>query len=125
CFNRSNCCSGSSSTGVKPAACRSRQKSLRGFAKCAWAAADTRPGLIPQKSTRRSGARTSGIADSGCFGLAELDGVTCFEELLEANAQRLAFERELAACAPGLEPHDPDGVLPAAVAPGVTLSLAE
>jgi hypothetical protein len=47
---------------VKPAACRSRQKSLRGFAKWAFAAADTRPGLIPQKTTRSPGPRTSGTA---------------------------------------------------------------
>ena len=49
---------------------------MRGFAKWASAAADTRPGLIPQKSTRRPGARTSGIGDSGCFGLGELVRVT-------------------------------------------------
>ena len=46
--------------GVKPASCRSRQKSLRGFAKCAAAAAETRPGLIPQKTHVRSGAEDVG-----------------------------------------------------------------
>ena len=51
---------GSSSRGVKPAACSSRQKSLRGFAKCAFAAAETRPGLIPQKSAVRPGAEDVG-----------------------------------------------------------------
>jgi hypothetical protein len=40
--------------------------------------------LIPQNSTRRPCARTSGIADSGCFGLGELVRVTRVEELLEA-----------------------------------------
>ena len=43
------------SRGVNPAACRSRQKSLRGFAKCAAASADTRPGLMPQKTTVETG----------------------------------------------------------------------
>ena len=57
-----NCSSGSYSRDVNPAAWRSRQKSLRGFAKCAPAAAETRPGLIPQKTQRRAGARTSGTA---------------------------------------------------------------
>ena len=35
---------------MNPAAWSSRQKSLRGFAKCAAAAAETRPGLIPQNT---------------------------------------------------------------------------
>jgi hypothetical protein len=52
---------------VKPAACRSRQKSLRGLAKWALAAAETRPGLIPQKTAVSPGPRTSGTSDSGCF----------------------------------------------------------
>ena len=47
---------------MNPASWSSRQKSFRGLAKCAAAAADTRPGLIPQKTTARSGARTSGTA---------------------------------------------------------------
>jgi hypothetical protein len=51
--------------------------------------------LIPQKSTRRPGARTSGIADSGCFGLGELERVTGVEELLETHSERFAFERQL------------------------------
>ena len=36
----SNCSEGSSSLGVRPDACSSRQKSLRGFAKCAEAASE-------------------------------------------------------------------------------------
>ena len=48
--------------GVKPASWSSRQKSLRGFAKCAPAAADTRPGLMPQNTTERPDARTSGTS---------------------------------------------------------------
>ena len=56
----SNCSCGSSRRGVKPASWSSRQKSLRGFAKWAAAAAETRPGLIPQKTTLRFGASTSG-----------------------------------------------------------------
>src|SRR5205807_2628559 len=79
----SNCSTGVSSRFVKPAARSSRQKSLRGLAKWAPAAAETRPGLIPQKTTRRPGPRTSGIADSGCFGLCDLLWVTRVEELLE------------------------------------------
>jgi hypothetical protein len=62
----SNCSRGSYRREVKPAACSSRQKSLRGFAKCAPAAAETRPGLIPQKTQRRPGASTSGTALSSC-----------------------------------------------------------
>ena len=56
----SNCSCGSTRRGVKPASWSSRQKSLRGFAKWAAAAAETRPGLIPQKTQARPGARTSG-----------------------------------------------------------------
>ena len=47
----SNCSAGRASRGVNPASWSSRQKSFRGFAKCAAAAAETRPGLIPQKTT--------------------------------------------------------------------------
>ena len=54
--------------GVKPAACRSRQKSLRGLAKWAFAAAETRPGLIPQKIAVSPRPRTSGTSLSGGFG---------------------------------------------------------
>src|SRR5262245_17987704 len=113
--------------GVKPAACKSLQKSFRGFAKCAFAAAETRPGLIPQKSTRRSGASTSGIADSGCFDFwfCALGRVTRFEQLLEAEAKSLAFERPLSAGAPRLERYDANGLVPTAVAPRITLSFAE
>src|SRR6266550_8784578 len=57
-----NCSSGSKRRGVKPASWSSRQKSLRGLAKCAAWAAETRPGLIPQKTQVNPGARTSGTA---------------------------------------------------------------
>ena len=60
--SRNSC--GSSRRGVNPAAWSNRQKSLRGFANGARAAALARPGLIPQKTTRNPGARTSGTADS-------------------------------------------------------------
>src|SRR4029453_7476611 len=53
---------GSTRRGVNPASWRSRQKSFRGLAKWAAAAAETRPGLIPQKITFRSSERTSGTA---------------------------------------------------------------
>ena len=59
----SNCSAGSSGRGVKRAAWSRRQKSFRGFAKCALAASEKRPGLIPQKTTRSQGARTSGTAE--------------------------------------------------------------
>ena len=58
------CSWGSSSRGVNPAASSSRQKSLRGFAKAAPAAALVTPGLMPQKTSRTPGARTSGTAES-------------------------------------------------------------
>ena len=97
---------------MKPAAGSRRQKSLRGFAKCACAAAETRPGLIPQKSTRRPGARTSGIALSGCFWLDELVRVTRVEILLEAAAQRFSLDRQDLAWDARLEPEHLHGRLP-------------
>src|SRR5439155_6023320 len=90
-FRTSYWSSGEYSRDVNLAACRSRQKSLRVFAKCAPAAAETRPGLMPQKTTRRPGARTSGTAELGCFGLGERFGVTRVERFLEAAPERLAF----------------------------------
>jgi hypothetical protein len=65
------------------------------------------------------------MADSGGFGLDELVRVTGVEELLETDAERLAFDPQLPASASRLEPHDSDRVVPAAVTPGVALSLAE
>src|SRR5919204_757903 len=58
--SNASCSCGAYNRDVNPAACNRRQKSLRGFAKCAPAAADTRPGLMPQKTTHRFGARMSG-----------------------------------------------------------------
>src|SRR5262245_31019149 len=57
-----DCSCGASSRGVKPASYSSRQKSFRGFANAAPAAADARPGLMPQKIASRPGPRTSGTA---------------------------------------------------------------
>lgn len=79
---------------------------------------------MPQKTIRSPGPRTSGIADSGCFGLCERLGVTRVEELLEPSAERLPVVRELAA-RPPFEPDDADGLFPAPVQPDVTLRLAE
>src|SRR6266480_50071 len=121
----SNCSLGSRSRGVKPASWSNRQKSLRGFAKCARAAADTRPGLMPQKTTRRSGARTSGTADSGGFWLDELVRVTCVEILLEAATESLAFDSQHVARDTRLEPQHLDGRLPASVAARVALRFAQ
>ena len=42
---------------MRSASARSRQKSLRGFAKCAAAAAERNPGLIPQKMTAQAGSQ--------------------------------------------------------------------
>src|SRR5205823_9634703 len=74
--------------------------------------------------TRSPGSRTSGIADSGCFGFGERLGVTGVEDVLEAPAQRLALEDHRLA-RPWLQPHDLDAAFPAAVTPRVALSLAE
>src|SRR5919204_861679 len=86
-----NCSCDAKSHGVKPESWRSLQKSLRGFAKCAPAAAEMRPGLIPQKITRSPGARTSGTADSGCF-FGESLRVTGVKCLFEPPTQRLALQ---------------------------------
>src|SRR5712691_1382729 len=120
-----NCSSGVLSRDVKPAAWSNRQKSLRGFAKCAPAAAETQPGWIPQKTTRRPGARTSGtaLALGGFFG----DGVrvTGVQRFLERTPERLAFEQHPMPRAAWYKPHDPHRRVPTAVAPGVALRLAQ
>ncbi|MBA2460286.1 MAG: FAD-dependent thymidylate synthase [Actinobacteria bacterium] len=84
------------------------------------AAAETRPGLIPQKTASRPGARTSGTSDSGCFGPS-------VDLLFEEGAQHLAGDGGLGAGAARLDhPDDSDGVVaPPAVAPGVALGLAQ
>src|SRR5919201_350715 len=120
-----NCSCDSKSRGVKPESWRSRQKSLRGFAKCAPAAAEIRPGLIPQKITRSPGARTSGTAESGCFGLCDgvrITGVECF---LEPPSQDFALQKDTVSRAPRLEAHDAHRAVPVAVAPGVALRLRQ
>ena len=53
---------------MKPASCRSRQKSFRGFANAAPADAEARPGLMPQKTTSRPGPRMSGTAELSAGG---------------------------------------------------------
>jgi uncharacterized OsmC-like protein len=65
------------------------------------------------------------MADSGCFGLGELGGVTRFEEFLEADPQGLAFDPQLAARTARLESDEPDGLVPTAITPGITFRLAE
>ncbi len=47
---------------MKPAAWSNRQKSFRGLAKCAAFASEWNPGFMPQKTTARSDASTSGTA---------------------------------------------------------------
>src|SRR4051812_5855852 len=121
----SNCCAGSSRRGVKRAACSNRQKSLRGFAKCACAAAETRPGLMPQKSTRSFGPSTSGIADSGGFGLGEDCRVTRVEVLLEAAPQRLAFRDQHLPRTSRLQSEHVHGRVRDSVTPRVALCFAE
>jgi hypothetical protein len=48
---------------------------------------------MPQKTTRRPGARTSGTALGG-FGLREGFGVTRVERFLESTPERLALEQD-------------------------------
>jgi hypothetical protein len=96
---------------VNRAACSSRQKSFRGFAKCALAASETRPGLIPQKTTRSPGARTSGTALGG-FGLWDEPFV---EPLLEATPEIFAGHARTVAGAAGLELDRLDGRIVIAV----------
>jgi hypothetical protein len=92
---------------------------LRGFAKCAAAAAETRPGLIPQKTAVSPGARTSGTSLGG-FGFPGIELV--FEE----RPEQLAGDGRLV---PGLPPNDADdldGVVPSPpVAAGVALGLTQ
>jgi hypothetical protein len=52
---------------------------------------------MPQKITRRSGARTSGTAELGGFGLGERFGVTRIESFLETPPQNLPFEQDIVA----------------------------
>ena len=105
---------------MKPAACRSRQKSLRGLAKWAFAAAETRPGLIPQKIAVSPGARTSGTALSGGFGFPGVELV--FKE----RTEQLAGDGRLVPGAPMDDADDLHAVLsPPPVAAGVALGLAQ
>ena len=55
---------GSSSRGVSPASCSSRQKSFRGLAKWCPTCAERSPGLMPTKTSRTPGPSTSGTAVS-------------------------------------------------------------
>jgi len=80
---------------------------------------------MPQKITRRSGARTSGTAELGGFGLGERFGVTRIESFLETPPQNLPFEQDTVARAAWRKADDPYGLVPAAVAPRVTLGFAE
>ena len=115
-----NCSSGWYSRGVKPAACSSRQKSLRGLAKWAFAAAETRPGLIPQKIAVRPGARTSGTSELGGF---RFSGV---ELVFEQGAEQLARHGGLVARSARLGADHPHAVVaPPPVAPGIALGLAQ
>jgi hypothetical protein len=92
---------------------------LRGFAKCWPAAADTRPGLMPQNTTARPGASTSGTALGG-FGLA---GV---EPELEETAELFTGDR---GSVPGplllWDRHDPNLVVAISIATGVALGLGQ
>jgi hypothetical protein len=92
---------------VNPASCSSRQKSLRGLAKWALAAAETRPGLIPQKTAVSPGARTSGTSDSGCFGFSRI------ELVFEQRAEQLARDGRVVPRPARLEADDPDDVVAA------------
>ena len=109
---------------MKRAACSSRQKSLRGFAKCARGGAETRPGLMPTKTTRRFGARTSGTALGGLGGFGARDE-PFVETLLEAPAEILTGDPRNVARTAWLEPDDLDGRVVAAVTTGVALGFRQ
>jgi organic hydroperoxide reductase OsmC/OhrA len=106
---------------VNRAACRSRQKSFRGFAKCAPAAAETRPGLIPQKTTLRPGPRTSGT-ELGGFGFGDEPFV---EPFLEALPELFAGHARKVAGTTGLELDGLHRRIVIAVAPGVALGFRQ
>src|SRR5947209_2459185 len=107
------------------AAWSSRQKSFRGLAKCACAAAETRPGLIPTKTTRRFGPRTSGTAlcsfGRGSFGIVR----PRVDAGLELAAQILSGDRELVSRPARLNLDDLHRRIRAAVTAGVALGLGE
>src|SRR5207247_920881 len=99
-----------------------------GLAKCAPAAAETKPGLIPQKTTRRPVARTSGTAlagegttSCGDFGLARV------EPELEEAAELFTRDPEprARAGALGLELDEPHHLVVIPVAAEVALLLAQ
>src|SRR5205807_644875 len=122
----SNCSSGRSSLGVRPASASNRQKSFRGLAKCAPASADTKPGLIPQKTTRRRGASTSGTS----LGAARPElrprrtGPPPTERLRPAPL--LTADRDPGTqTVPRIQLHDPDHGVARAVAAEVALLLAQ
>src|SRR5206468_9400896 len=92
---------------------------------CAAAAAEKRPGLIPQKTTCRPGRRTSGTAEGalrGGFGRSL--GVTVVDPRLEQLAKRLPAQRRETRH-PDLRPDDAHGVVATAVDPRVALLLRE
>src|SRR5436190_21907 len=122
----SNCSSGASRRGVKPASCSNRQKSLRGFAKCAPAAAETRPGLIPQKTTRRPAARTSGTALLGTPSRLRSElRLALVQQSLEELTELLSGDPALGAWLPGLDPDQAYARVPRAVAAEIALRLAQ
>ena len=94
---------------------------MRGFAKCAFAAAETRPGLMPQKTTRRFGARTSGTSLRS-FGF---DGQPLVEALLERPTQVLAAHLPAVPRPARLELDDLDGRIVVAVATGIALGFRQ
>ena len=57
-----NCSEGCIRSGVNPERCSAGQNRLPGRAKCRAVAAEYSPGLIPQNTTDRPGAITSGMA---------------------------------------------------------------
>src|SRR5579871_6360141 len=117
-----NCSLGAYSRDVNLAAWSSRQKSLRGFAKCARAASEKRPGLIPTKMTRKFGPRTSGTAlRSFSVGVVR----PRVDERFEPAPQVLARNRKVVPRPSRLPRHDLHRRLPTAVAADITLGLGE
>src|SRR5262245_16056075 len=130
-----NCSCGSYGREVNPEAWSSRQKSLRGFAKWAPAAPETRPGFMPTKTTRRPGARTSGTSLGvglgslgGGLGRVEVgDQLVCprLDPGLEVTAQILARHRQVVARAPRLDLHEGHRRIPAAVEAYIAFCLRQ
>src|SRR6266540_649737 len=80
--SRRSCSAGSSSRGVNPERCSTGQKRLPGLAKWRPVAAEYSPGLIPQNSTSRPGAITSGTSLPAAAASAAGEGRSSFGSVM-------------------------------------------